>query len=1138
MSIDTTLHSAVATVLTHLPMVSPAYPWVEGMPGRWLRCRIDFPESLRGFRDRRVTLRTRFLRPTRALARLAFDRADRLSDDVEQVRDIRFRRLRTEHLSFGEKWHRFLHSCHSIKASALIGLLAFVAVLGTVVVYGIVTSRGPVAADARIAGLLGMVITIAEVIGGAAGILFAVSIFGIQFHGERLGLSSFLVRYLGRREGLVPIAAFVLAIVAANVVAALTAVLYWPTAALALAHLDLILVPIAVSLVLWLLYRMVVSVTGDFFHQSVLPGLGWEYSRVLDEDAWHATAAQKFLIEASSANIEYVGVGGWSTFGTESYVRFLLPQNGLIADVNLSALHRLGRIARETCPEYETILCFAPGETADRDGETKNFAGLVLRPRRDPQDQQRDQTKPPSDAERCAIQRALERVFRVRRRRDHDAVDVMRRFTDVLVNQARYDRADQLTRALDAHESLIELRLTHPDRPNRRPDTYFQHRTSLPDYLGGFGYVDLADAAIDSRDWQKIEAVIRFGCRVMYLSIEHGDARVFSQARTTILRLYLGAIKNADFADRVAKRLDGLLYELHLRLGLASELQRKRGPTELSVIMAELSWLVHLVKCALEAGRSRDAQNFLDRLGRQVHRNDNEQVRMHHEQRASDEMRVIYDLHRYAHLVLAAWCLHLVREKKGEHDTARVIFRLCLSWLGSRHALLATWERLHARKFDGEDIDKQMGIIGWGLEPIERAGDFHFGWGRSDEWLTVGLVAGMLARPAAQSYALPNEFNKPPPFEPHDASGIERTCRGLLEDQTVPELLGIAPESIDQAVQAVAEMFRARTCLYKLDHLTAVLETEIDSSRVNTLEREVISLLGGEESFYETMKSVGVSSASSSVLPDTVHRLSLHRRDIISGDLESTADAASLAHQLTEVESEQLAELIEILVPTSVTCSSLSELPGAAVAAITSLRARGFSPNSILLPPSSRFVYAVTRQRFGGLQEQGALGRWHVGKWERCHVLMSPSRDCRSVLVFDSVRFVHSTPIGETHPITLTIEDAPVKNRDEYLAQMQSEGDPAKIPSERTIRVAANCFLATRLGIGESVAAVRIELDVRALGYAVRGGDEFYHRPDCEVLHGDAEVAHVIFPYGRRACGRCNPLGPSEIDTSEGERPS
>jgi hypothetical protein len=135
-----------------------------------------------------------------------------LSEWVEPVREIRRRRRASERIGLQERFQRFLHAHHSFGSTIWIAACIFVPIVAASVIYG--RHNGPITKDdttalIQLASLLG---SLAGALASISGVLFAVAVFGLQFHGQYLGKASFLIRFLGRREGLVPLAGVVVTV--------------------------------------------------------------------------------------------------------------------------------------------------------------------------------------------------------------------------------------------------------------------------------------------------------------------------------------------------------------------------------------------------------------------------------------------------------------------------------------------------------------------------------------------------------------------------------------------------------------------------------------------------------------------------------------------------------------------------------------------------------------------------------------------------------------------------------------------------------------------------------------------------------------------------------------------------------------
>lgn len=247
-----------------------------------------------------------------------------------RVAPIRRRAPNSDTPNLAERFHRLLHRFHSVQASLVLALgVTVAAVLASIVAGAVFGSLGRDSSPSSVGSAL---LTTAEVLGGVAGLLFAALVFGVQFHAERLGQASFLVRYLARREGIVPIAGFTLAVIAANLFVGLMTMKFMTPAALAMAALDIVLVPVVFLLTIWLMYRLVAVTSGDFFEQSLKPGLTWEYQRGLDEELHRAQMLDEYESALRDAGIEYKLTAGLWPERDASALSFHLKHLGEIRD--------------------------------------------------------------------------------------------------------------------------------------------------------------------------------------------------------------------------------------------------------------------------------------------------------------------------------------------------------------------------------------------------------------------------------------------------------------------------------------------------------------------------------------------------------------------------------------------------------------------------------------------------------------------------------------------------------------------------------------------------------------------------------------------------------------------------------------
>jgi hypothetical protein len=388
------------------------------------------------------------------------------------------------HVSIVERFQRLVRPFNSFTASLLLAVCLVAMMIAPSVAAGFLAPvPGPPQGADRVdsSDLGGTLLTVAEVLSGVSGILFAVIVFGIQFHGERLGHTSFLIHYFGRREAVLPLAAATLAVVGANVLTSLLAQAWQPAAAVPMAAVDLVMVPAVLIVTLWLLHRMIASISGDFLDDSMVSWLLWEYSLTVQDEVYLGRMQAAFTTALQDLGHCRDCVDSILRRTSATSVEFSLRRPGRISDVNLWEVASLVGLVRNTWgPDVEFEFPLVPGGTAGGAVTLRLFI-----PRRAGADSASEVTA----KQRSAIQGALRKVFRVSHGRVDDFPELLRRFTKALASQAAHDRADECLAVL---EKLITFRLEHPELPRVTNGV----SPSLPSYFDEFKLFDMARAAV------------------------------------------------------------------------------------------------------------------------------------------------------------------------------------------------------------------------------------------------------------------------------------------------------------------------------------------------------------------------------------------------------------------------------------------------------------------------------------------------------------------------------------------------------------------------------------------------------------------------------------------------------------------
>lgn len=796
---------------------------------------------------------SRLKRVWRIVGRHLLDRPEWLSARTEALRDIRFRRQRAERTTAAENFHRRLHALHTIGRSSALGASVFAVAVGLSVAVGVAFADAEV--SDQVSGLAGTLVTIAEVVGGAAGILFAVIVFGIQYHGEKLDRAAFLVRYLRRREGLIPIAAFTLGVVAANIVVSLVCSLGLPYAAVPMAILDVPLVLFVLWLVLWLIHRMAVSVSEDFAG-LLMPSLTWEYDRALDEDIRHARQRKVFEEATEDAGLEYSTVGGFTSLDRVAPVKLNLGGRGSVTDVNLTALKSLGDYIQSACPDHDGKLCVGPGDAVD------NTIALVLSASRDGQGRPKPEVVAPDEGVVRDLRRHLQAVFQLGASAKHDVVEVLDRFQTMLVSYARSAPEEELDRWLDVQGTLIERGLARADVV---PSSFSIHRERLPDFLGGFQHFEMAKNAVASGVEEKVSVLLTFAYRIMATAVHQEQHGMYHRAGQIIEAIYHNAIAGEKLADYVGGRIDSVLHSLSAQFEYAHSLSRRELPkiaAQMPALIADLGWRLGLIRTATEAGRTPDATNFQDRLFEWDRHATVRLADPNDQKHIPAELREACDLISYADLIVAAWCLRLTERNDKHADTAKAVYQRCASDLGTREHLVRLWEAVRGRRYGEKHIDELLGITHWTLPSPHRVGVSVGGWG-GDAWIERGFIALLLKRPSARKHERPVALDSAPVFRPNAPEEIKTLANAVLGNEAVRTgLLNIADDKRDETVDAVVTLFVERLRLFKLGELQRVVAGQIDDARCRVLASETLAELRKIRGIVPALEQMGAGRAT------------------------------------------------------------------------------------------------------------------------------------------------------------------------------------------------------------------------------------------------------------------------------------
>ena len=259
---------------------------------------------------------------------------------------------------------------------------------------------------------------------------------------------------------------------------------------------------------------------------------------------------------------------------------------------------------------------------------------------------------------------------------------------------------------------------------------------------------------------------------------------------------------------------------------------------------------------------------------------------------------------------------------------------------------------------------------------------------------------------------------------------------------------------------------------------------------------------------------------------------------LIAGNDRATNQGAFFASELNSQVSMAIAYKAEMSAASSpaasaLVVSDLQQLGRMVKESVQQLMQRGHTPSLVFIPQMRRFIKAMCGDSDERLAGAGTLGDYHLGAWDGLQLVMWPYTNSVSVVVADAEHFFQKT--GDSiQSLTVDTEDQFREEHLRWLADADNEVDPSKIPGEHRLTVAAKACVLPSVGVSDGEAAVRVELDLTRLGYALVPGESSYHRPQCTRLQGRTPT-YTLATRLRDEKERRDPCEECEPEAWEGE---
>ncbi len=958
-------------------------------------------------------------------------------------------------------------------------------------------------------GLRAGLLTVAEILGGVSGLLFAAIVFGMQFHGDKLGHSVFAVRYLSRREGVVPIAAMSMGVIGANALGGLVATQWLPGVAVGIAVLDFLLVPLVLIATLWLLNGLVVGVSGDFFEQTLVPGLTWEYERALEVERRHAELLAEYTKATAEIGLPFKISAGLG-FSEARDILFCAPRSGYLRDVDLQALRDIYDLIKSYCPHLEGELGLAPGDRL-------NGQALLVLSSRDTADEQAEVTT----ETRNRIEAMLKRAIRATKHSaEPDVVRVVTQFIEAVVQHAKDDSPKQLDRALEVLGHLIDHRSRVADSAMPAPTFY---RRRLPDCLDGFNYADLAVAAVQSGDIEKTKLVLQFAFRLLRLSIQRADSSMFGRVAHIPMIIYVRGIAIERLCDTVAeattRSMAHLLDQFESRRAAVRKVNRESEEREAMTLIAALGLLLRLMKEAVEVSRTDDVIELLSVLFEfDRHRLIREGRLGRYRQNDTMSLRAC-DLHSYCQIALLGWLLHLAQNGKGDASVMSAIIPRLVGDFEDRHEVVRIWESV--RSWEGVRIDEALGLEWWELPGHVVKPGVALRWGLRSEWVEAGFVALAMSRPSGEDFDLPEELKQPPAIE-YDWRAIERRTINLLGSKSAIEALGLAEDAARTAAGELIDLIKGRICLRKRFELSTVWNTPIAAEIVARLASDASNVLTNE-GLVGAITQLGGNKGDATYACPLIRRPMVIARASLQAGAGNTEDwAKALAAELTTAEAVFLSLLTVESIRETLNADDTAKLAEFVRDGVKDLRRRSYEPSLVLAPDLPAIWKALTLRR-PDRSVQGA-----IAEFDGLPIVLWPFGGLGSIVIVDVQSFFGSVGRGAPAVQIVTTDDRAARNT-EIVRRAEVEADPEGIPSSFDLSALVVAAMVPRYGIRAPGAAVKITLPPTLFGFAMCPSDLVYHQPGCAVI---ADRKDVNFSTGRglesdsderTPCETCNP---------------
>ena len=459
---------------------------------------------------------------------------------IKQIRTERYRESRTTRLQ------RCRHARRRCSVSAAFGIAASIPI--AVILIGLLAHLvGAPTSTCDRENLPGMFLSMGEVLGAVAGLLFAVLVFAVEFQIGRAGELAPLTKFLHRSSGMIPDAAVVVGVIATSVFLA-----FWIGNGFwghgnSFEFMLVALFAVALALTFGHFCRVIRESTGNLFDQmqeAMLPYI----DDIGDEDAVARGLVEAFehLCADSGIEIKRFGfLGSWLT--RDKQIEFSLDATGVVSDIHTRTFRLMAEQLRSRCSRFKPYVCLIP---TDR---TRLGPLLVLEPREQAdlavpeaigqQTEPAADDEPPlvlSDEDRLLIHGLLQRAVQVHPRSESPARD-LGAAVNVLLQACKQAAKDANATMLKQHFDVVESLVAEWSRSRGSSAAMFALAEDGPRFFPttiGSSLSPIVHAAIESGNDDVVDAVEAFLHHLVHAAESSGEKDLATEAIRLLVAMY------------------------------------------------------------------------------------------------------------------------------------------------------------------------------------------------------------------------------------------------------------------------------------------------------------------------------------------------------------------------------------------------------------------------------------------------------------------------------------------------------------------------------------------------------------------------------------------------------------------------